>query len=179
MQNKRIVITGGPGTGKSSVIKQLELLGYCCLHEVSREITAEAQKQGIDQLFLEKPMLFSEKLMEARVEQHKTASLLKDTTVFIDRGLPDVVAYMDYFGTLYPEKFNLACNTYAYDMVFLLPPWEEIYQQDNERYESFEQALHIYDYLKKAYLTYGYFPIDVPKHTIEHRCEFILNNLHV
>lgn len=179
MQNKRIVITGGPGTGKSSVINHLERLGYDCLHEVSREITAEAQKEGIDQLFLEKPILFSEKLMEARVNQHKAASLLLDKPVFMDRGIPDVVAYMDFFGTTYPEKFTLACNTYSYDQVFLLPPWEEIYQRDNERYESFEQALVIYDCLKKTYLTYGYVPIDVPKHTIEHRCEFILNNLHV
>ncbi|HSP82658.1 MAG TPA: ATP-binding protein [Gillisia sp.] len=179
MQNKRIVITGGPGTGKSSVIKHLERLGHNCMHEVSREITAEAQKEGVTQLFLEKPILFSEKLMEARVEQHKVASQTDNRVVFLDRGIPDVVAYMDYFGTSYPEKFHIACNTYSYDLVFLLPPWEEIYITDNERYESFEQALEIYEYLKKTYLTFGYAPIDVPKHTIEHRCEFILNNLHV
>ncbi|MCM4160349.1 ATP-binding protein [Antarcticibacterium flavum] len=177
MQNKKIVITGGPGTGKSSVIKHLEREGYICYHEVSREITAAAQKQGISQLFLEKPILFSEKLLEARVKQHIEASLNEVSTVFLDRGIPDVVAYMEYFGTTYPQKFQQACEDHSYYRVFLLPPWEDIYQTDNERYESFEQALLIHDHLKKTYLSYGYEPIEVPKNTIENRSDFILNNI--
>ncbi len=177
MQNKKIVITGGPGTGKSSVIHHLEREGYVCYHEVSREITAAAQKQGISQLFLEKPILFSEKLLEARVRQHIEASSKKDHTIFLDRGIPDVVAYMEYFGTTYPRKFQQACEDHSYDRIFLLPPWEDIYQNDNERYESFEQALLIHDCLKKTYLSYGYQPIEVPKNSIENRSDFILNNI--
>ncbi|HSI68768.1 MAG TPA: ATP-binding protein [Gillisia sp.] len=177
MQNKKIVITGGPGTGKSSVIKHLELMGHICFHEVSREITAAAQKEGITQLFLEKPILFSEKLLEARVIQHKEATVAEGTAVFLDRGIPDVVAYMEYFGTNYPEKFHHACRNHNYDRIFLLPPWEDIYITDNERYESFEQALLIHDYLKKTYLSYGYEPMEVPKSSIENRSDFILNNI--
>lgn len=178
MQNKKIVITGGPGTGKSSVIRDLELKGYVCLHEVSREITAEAQKQGISQLFLEKPILFSEKLQEARIQQHQQSEEISRNSVFFDRGLPDVVAYMDYFNTSYPSKFTEACNKYRYDQVFLLPPWKEIYKNDEERYESFEQALLIHDFLKKSYLSFGYKPIEVPPDSVENRSDFILNNLH-
>lgn len=177
MQNKKIVITGGPGTGKSSIINQLETFGHHCLHEVSREITAEAQKQGISQLFLEKPLLFSEKLQEARVAQHHRASGLNNKIVFLDRGLPDVVAYMDYFNTPYPSSFKKTCEKYSYDKVFILPPWQEIYLNDSERYESFEQAELIDKFLKKAYLSFGYNPVDVPKGSIKDRCEFILNNL--
>lgn len=178
MQNKKIVITGGPGTGKSSIIKHLEQLGHPCLHEVSREITAKAQKEGITQLFLEKPILFSEKLLEARKEQYLQASNANTPVIFFDRGLPDVVAYMDYFNTRYPKKFTSACEEFQYDRVFLLPPWGEIYKTDNERYESFEQAVLIHQFLKKAYLTYGYTPIEVPVETIENRSDFILSNLH-
>jgi predicted ATPase len=177
VQNKKIVITGGPGTGKSSVIHHLEHQGHTCFHEVSREITAAAQKEGITQLFLEKPILFSEKLLEARVHQHKEASSMSRSAVFLDRGIPDVVAYMEYFGTTYPEKFVHACRDHNYDRIFLLPPWEEIYITDNERYESFEQALIIHDHLKKTYLSYGYEPIEVPKSSIENRSDFILNNI--
>ncbi len=174
---KRIVITGGPGTGKSSIIKALEIKGYNCLHEVSREITAAAQREGIIQLFLAQPLLFSQKLLEARIEQFHQASEIQDKMVFIDRGIPDVVAYMDYFGTSYPSDFRLACKDYKYDQVFLLPPWQEIYQTDDERYESFEQAMELYEHLKKSYLDYGYAPIEVPRDSIGQRCEFILNNL--
>ncbi len=177
MQNKRIVITGGPGTGKSSVISNLESKGHYCFHEISRQITLEAQEQGIDQLFLDDPLLFSEKLLEARIKQHHNAGEPSGNLVFLDRAIPDVVAYMDYFGTAYPSKFRDACNDHKYNLIFLMPPWDEIYETDNERYESFEQAQNIYEYLKKAYITFGYQPIEVPKQSIENRSNFILNNL--
>lgn len=177
MKNKRILITGGPGSGKSSVIKKLESNGHFCLHEVSREVTAEAQKQGIDQLFLEDPFLFSFKLLEARVYQYNESKVSSENHVFIDRGIPDVLAYMDYFGTEYPSNFSKACILYKYDKVFLLPPWKEIYVNDDERYETFDQAKIIHSYLEKTYLGFGYKPIKVPKGSINKRCDFILNNL--
>jgi predicted ATPase len=57
VQKEIIVIIGGPGTGKSTIINQLTSLGHCCYPEISRQVTAEAKKLGIDQLFLENPLL--------------------------------------------------------------------------------------------------------------------------
>lgn len=177
VENKKIVISGGPGTGKSSVIKYLESLGHHCLHEVSREVILEAQKQGISQMFLENPLLFSQKLLEARVKQYESLKNYEEEITFIDRGIPDVVAYLDYFGTDYPETFKKACNENNYDKIFLLPPWREIYLNDNERYETFEEAESISNYLKKTYLSFGYKIIEVPKLSVKNRCDFIINNL--
>ena len=73
MQKEIIVIIGGPGTGKSSIIDGLIAKGYCCYPEISREVTLEAKKQGIEQLFLENPLLFSELLLEGRKKQFKNA----------------------------------------------------------------------------------------------------------
>ena len=63
---KKIVITGGPGSGKTSLILFLEENGYQCQNEISRQVTLEAQKKGIDQLFLSDPVLFSQHLLEER-----------------------------------------------------------------------------------------------------------------
>lgn len=177
MENKKIVITGGPGTGKSSVIKKLEWLGHHCLHEISREVTLKAQKQGITQLFLEDPLLFSQKLLEARVKQYKSLEDSEKKFTFLDRGVPDVVAYLKYFGTIYPKSFSEACKLNRYDKIFLLPPWREIYTNDNERYETFEEAESIYSFLKKTYLFFEYDIVEVPKLPVKDRCDFILNNL--
>ena len=49
---KRIAIIGGPGTGKSTLIHALEADGYSCMHEISRDVILEAQKEGVEQLFL-------------------------------------------------------------------------------------------------------------------------------
>lgn len=177
MKTKKIVITGGPGTGKSSIIHKLEANGHECLHEISRQVTLEAQKQGISQLFLEQPVLFSEKLLEGRIVQHKEADILPAETVFIDRGIPDVLAYMDFFNTEYTDEFRNACHLHKYDQIFILPPWKEIYTSDNERYESFSESERISKFLFNTYKEFGYHPIEVPKTSIIERTEFILNNL--
>ena len=74
LKKELIVITGGPGTGKTTIIDALIEQGYACFPEISRQITLEAKKQGIEQLFLEKPLLFSELLLEGRKKQHLQAS---------------------------------------------------------------------------------------------------------
>ena len=55
-----MVLIGGPSSGKTTLIEALKTKGYTCYPEVSREVIREAQEQGIEQLFLEKPLLFSE-----------------------------------------------------------------------------------------------------------------------
>jgi predicted ATPase len=177
MNQKRIVITGGPGSGKTTLIEHLEIGGHAVMHEVSRAVIKAAQEEGIEQLFLEDPMLFSQKLLESRLNQFEEASSMKDSIIFYDRGMPDVTAYMDYIGSTYTESFDQPCVEFRYDSIFLLPPWEGIYLQDNERYESFDQAVLIYKFLLRGYQKYGYNIIEVPVGTIDERIHFIFGHL--
>ncbi len=175
---KRIVITGGPGSGKTTVIDELHRRGYAVMPEVSREIIREAKAQGIDQLFLEDPLLFSEKLIEGRVRQFHEAAETGEPVVFFDRGIPDVPAYLRYSKTPVPEKFMEITRQYVYDQpVFIMPPWEEIYTTDYERYESFNQAQLIHNRLVNMYMELGYFLIFVPFGTVEKRADFVLEVL--
>lgn len=177
METKRIVITGGPGSGKTALINYLEKEGYPVMHEISRQVILEAQKDGIEQLFLENPILFSEKLLQGRLKQFHEGTNCAAPVLFYDRGMPDVTAYMDFVDTHYPKNFSKTCLEYIYDEIFVLPPWEEIYKQDNERYESFEQAEKIFDFLKNGYGNYGYKIYEVPVGSIKERVAYILNNL--
>ncbi|WP_426063516.1 AAA family ATPase [Flavobacterium sp. DSP2-3-1] len=177
MQKEIIVIIGGPGTGKTTIIDGLVAKGHCCYPEISREVTLEAKKQGIEQLFLEKPLLFSELLLEGRKKQFQNAVKESHEVVFIDRGIPDVLAYMHYIGDSYPATFDAACREHTYSKIFILPPWEEIYISDDERYENFEQAKLIYNHLTETYQNYGYELIEVPKDTMDKRILFILDEI--
>lgn len=173
MQTK-IVITGGPGTGKSTVIKELAKRGFMCMPEISREITLNARQNGTEQLFLTKPLLFSELLLEGRVNQYIEAEKKNSAMVFFDRGIPDVHAYMNYISIDYPKTYINTSNFYRYNYIFLMAPWEEIYITDNERYENFEQALAIHNHLERTYIALDYVVIEVPTGTIEERTNFIL-----
>ncbi|MCF6350671.1 MAG: ATP-binding protein [Flavobacteriaceae bacterium] len=177
MQQK-IVITGGPGTGKSTVISELEKRNFTCMHEISREVTLMARKNGIEQLFLKDPLLFSKLLLEGRVQQFKKAKNSKADLIFFDRGIADVYAYMNYLGVSYPSIFVEQCTLNKYDNpIFLMPPWKKIYITDNERYESFEQSLAIHNHLKAAYEKIGYLIIEVPFGTAKERADFILKKI--
>lgn len=177
MQKEIIVIIGGPGTGKSTLIDGLKAKGFCCYPEISREVTLEAKKQGIEQLFLEKPLLFSELLLEGRKKQYENAQNETNNVVFIDRGIPDVLAYMHYIGDSYPASFDTICREHVYSKIFILPPWEEIYISDEARYENYEQAQLIQNHLIETYQGYGYDLIEVPKDTVDNRILFILDKI--
>jgi predicted ATPase len=177
LKKEIVVITGGPGTGKTTIIDKLIEKGFVCFPEISREIIHEAQKKGIEQLFLEKPLLFSELLLEGRKKQFAKACEIPHSPVFLDRGIPDILAYMHYIGDSYPAFFYEACVENSYDKIFVLPPWEEIYESDAARYENFEQAALIYNHLLETYKSFNYNLIEVPKGTVDERVDFIIGHL--
>ncbi|THF51377.1 MULTISPECIES: AAA family ATPase [Flavobacterium] len=177
MDKEIIVIIGGPGSGKTTLINGLTDKGYTCYPEISREVTLEARKQGIEQLFLEKPLLFSELLLEGRKKQFINATKEAADIVFLDRGIPDVLAYMHYIGDSYPAFFDAACREHLYTRIFILPPWKDIYISDDARYENYEQAVLIHEHLVETYEKYGYNLIEVPRDTVDNRILFILDKL--
>lgn len=177
LNTRKIVITGGPGTGKSSIIDELKKRGHICFEEISRQVTLEARKNGVEQLFLTQPLLFSQLLLEGRAKQFIEAEKHENTTVFMDRGLPDVLAYMDFFGSEYPENFISACQNNTYDIVFILSPWQEIFKRDSVRYETFEQSKIIHEHLLDIYKKFNYHLIDIPFDTVEKRVDFIMDFL--
>jgi len=186
LKSNKIVITGGPGTGKTSVINGLEKAGYKCFHEVIREITLEAKNSGDLQSNETNPIAlvsdaksFNQKLLVGRINHYKESLKVPNKVVFFDRGIPDVLAYMDYFNQEYDENYIHATKNNKYDTIFLLPMWEQIYTTDNERFESYEEGVAIEKYLIENYTKCGYKINIIPKDTIENRIEYILKELKV
>jgi len=184
LKSKKVVITGGPSTGKTVIIQQLEAFGYYCFHEIVRNMTLKAKKEGNPESFVSNPLAFvkdpfefNQRILRGRMEQHSKSVNIKNPFVFFDRGIPDVLAYMDYFDQSYTLDFEEACAANRYDKVLILPPWEMIYVSDNERLESFEQAIEIHDHLKRTYMKYDYDPVLIPTGTVKERISLILNEL--
>ncbi len=172
---KRILLTGGPGTGKTTVLNRLKQRGYFCFEEVSRVIIKAAQKKGIEQLFLTHPDEFNQKILSGRINQHLEGRKIDAGICFLDRGLPDIIAYNNYIGANTSEAVLKAVQKYRYDFVFVFPPWKNIYTKDNERYESFNESVKIYENLKNTYTDLNYEVLEVPINTASDRVNYILN----
>lgn len=179
---EKIVITGGPGSGKTSVITALEGDGYTCFHEIIRTFTLQAKKE-VESLenqdnpiaFVDDSLAFNSKLLEGRFKQFKKSDETGADLVFFDRGMPDVLAYMEFFNQKVPEEFVRICQNNRYNRIIILPPWKEIYNTDNERFENWETAFEIFHALRDTYTRLGYRIVEVPKGSVEERKEYIEN----
>ena len=147
-------------------------------------MTSKAKKEGEPDTFISNPLVFvddamqfNKDLLAGRTNHYINSLDLKAPISFFDRGIPDVLAYMDFFDQSYGEDFIQACKDHPYDSVFIVPPWREIYVSDNERLESFEEAEKIHDALMKTYTSFGYDPILVPKDPIDKRVSFVLDQI--
>ena len=182
MNSKRIVITGAPGTGKTAVINALEAAGYVCFPEVIREFTQEETSQKLPEEIKSNPIVFAndsldfnQKLIAGRKAQYLNAKASAQCINFYDRGLPDVLAYMDFFNQEYPEEFVKACAGHTYDAVFIMPPWKDIFHTDGGRFETYSEAVALHDCLIQQYKTFNYNLDLVPLDTIAARAAYIIN----
>ena len=84
---------------------------------------------------------------------------------------------MDFFKQPYDSFFTDACHNHKYTHVFILPPWKDIYTSDNERFETFDEALKIHDCLVDVYSHFDYQISSVPFGSISERTNFIIENI--
>lgn len=174
--NKRYVITGGPGTGKSSIINELKKKNYACSTEISREIIQSELKTNGEVVPWLNLNSFSDKVVYLRSEQWLATN--ESETHFFDRGIIDAIAYLHNANSQVPESYINAIYKYPYNTkVFITPPWENIYQKDAERMESFKESERIHKQLVKSYENFGYKLIMVPKLSVSERVEFILSQI--
>lgn len=107
-------------------------------------------------------------------EEHASA----DRPVFFDRGVPDVTGYLQLIGRPVPLHIMSAAERYRYrKQVFVCPPWREIFVNDSERRQDFEEAERTFDTIFRTYAALGYDLIDMPKAGVEERVMFVLETL--
>ena len=95
---------------------------------------------------------------------------------FFDRGVPDALAMVaDAAPERRAELVALAADYPYQPVVFVLPPWEEIYITDDERDHTFAHAVRVYESLVAWYQLCGYDVAPVPKLPVAERCDRVLS----
>ena len=175
ISQKKILITGGPGSGKTTIINELKKRKFECRDEIVRDLTMKGKSNGINQVFLDNPLEFSESLMKLRLKQFFIKS--NNRFIFFDRGVHEIVAYLNFLDFKKPHSFLDLCKNIKYDFIFILKPWKEVYKQDNCRYESFDESVKIYQEILKVYNILNMETIMIDRNTVEKRTDIILSHL--
>lgn len=172
-----IVITGGPGSGKSTLIEALAREGYATVSsEAGRAIIRDQVAIGGTALPWTDPRLFAELMLSWEMRSHREASALGKAAVFFDRGVPDVIGYLRVTGLPVPPHMDAAARMMRYHRrVFIAPPWPAIYGQDTERKQTLEEAGLTYQAMVETYTAYGYELIELPKVAVAERVRFIID----
>jgi predicted ATPase len=171
------IVTGGPGSGKTSLLEVLRSRGYSCSVEAGRGIIQDQVSIAGQALPWKDRSLFAEQMLSWEMRSYHIAEETAGP-VFFDRGVPDVLGYLRLIGLPLPEHLQNAVQEFRYNSsVFIAPPWPEIFSQDQERKQDFNEAIRTYDLLAATYETLGYKLVEIPCVPVEHRATFILDYL--
>jgi predicted ATPase len=164
------VITGASGGGKSTLVAALKDLGYSTIPEAALAIMREQLECNGKVLPSADRIAFMEAVLARSIQDYETAQSLKGP-VFFDRGIPEWLRFLG--PSAQPNAIAAERCRYA-GTVFVAEPWPEIYECDDYRQHSFEQASKSYEPTISAYIEAGYKACIIPKVSVPERVEFIL-----
>ena len=171
------VVTGGSGSGKSSIIAALKARGFACVEEAGRQLVQQQVRIGGDATPWQDRLKFRELSLSLSIHGYEQVAE-RDRPVFFDRGIPETVGYARFLGVPVPAHHRAAVALYRYaSTVFVAPPWREIYENDAERKQTSADAVADYRVNVDAYAEAGYRLVEVPRAPVAERVAFILERV--
>lgn len=171
---RRMVVTGGPGTGKSTLIDELARRGLATEPEVARAIL---RKDGGMALRAGDPAGFADAMFDAELSAYRRAEA-GSCPILFDRGFPDIAGFLHLEGLPVPAAIDRACREFRYEgPIFRAPPWSAIYRRDAERIQDWDAAVASDAAVSAAWREYGYSPIDLPLADPAQRADFVMSHL--
>ncbi len=177
MPNNWYIITGGPSTGKTTLLQELELLGHKTVPEAARTWIDENLGRGISVKQLRADEYkFQQDIakLKAKIERAIDA----DALTFFDRGMHDTLAFMRHYGFPIEGWIVKLAEKSQYKKVFLLEPLA-FYERDYARTEDQHFLNKIPQLLHDVYTEFGMKPISVPPISPAERAKFILHHIGV
>jgi predicted ATPase len=166
---RHAVLTGAPGAGKTTLLEAAAAAGMHASHEVAREIL---RAPGGMELRERDPLGFADAMLAAHLAELQAAA--GHEPVVFDRGLPDVAGFLVVSGLPVSDEIDRACRSVRYDgPVLRAPAWQEIYRQDDERIQTWEEATASDAAVTAAWRRFGYEVIDLPFAPVAERLAFL------
>jgi len=174
MADHLFVVTGGPGSGKSSLIAALAQAGFRTMPEAGRAIIRDQVAIGGTALPWADRAAFAELMLAWELRSYREACAIGEGPVILDRGMPDVIGYLTLCGLPVPDHVRRAAALHRYNRhVFLAPHWPAIFAQDAERKQGAGEAEATCRIMAEVYADLGHEVIPLPLGTIDERVAFV------
>jgi predicted ATPase len=169
---RKYVLTGGPGSGKSSIILALEQRGEYVIREAAEDYIKLRQAQGTPTPWKEAD--FQQKILDLQVQRESRINPAA-SRVFIDRGIHDGLAYAGQDTETYNRILE---HTFAvnYEKIFLVELLDDV-NTTAVRRENTEQAKFLEKLLYMTYWNAGYDPMMIVPNPLDKRVEDILRTI--
>lgn len=164
---QKYILTGGPGSGKSSIILELEAQGEHTIREAAEDIIRRNQAHGNPEPWTNPN--FQKEILELQLQREQRIPQ-EITRVFIDRGIPDGLAYAQPGSETAQEIIR---KTPDYDAIFLIESLATT-QTDDIRRENHQEAQELARRLTKIYENLGYEVYKIQAGTLRERTNSIL-----
>jgi len=167
------VITGGPGSGKTSLIDALAAEGVHHMPEAGRAIIQDQVEIGGTALPWEDREAFATLMLAWEMRSYREALGAPGPIIF-DRGIPDVIGYLRLCGLPVPDTALRVAEQRRYARrVFIAPPWPAIFEQDAERKQTLAEAEATFHAMVDAYSGMGYELVTLPLASVDERASFV------
>ncbi len=162
----RIVITGGPSVGKTTIVSGVAERGFPIVHEFATEII----KEGVLLPWVDR-CSFQNEVLRRQCFAEKDLSGVEGP-VFLDRGLFDGEAYYIYDKLEIPEIFaQLDASQYSLAFLVELLPF---FDKTDVRRENLEFTREISVVLENCYTSRGVEVVRVPAMSPTERIDFVI-----
>mgnify|MGYP006409276577 FL=1 len=160
-------------------MEELKNRGYSTVPEIARELIKEEQSRNGNALPWKDKNLYKEVMFNRSINSfeqvYKTLNISNKSPIFFDRGFLDTICYAKLIQSEIDEQMELYAENWRYnENIFILPPWQKIYETDTERKQEWTEAVLTYEKMCETYSSYGYNIVEIPKIAVRKRVDFIL-----
>lgn len=175
MKYYRYLITGGPGIGKTALLEELKKAGFEVSHEVARRVINENLKNDGPILPWKNRDAFDTHLIETmRIE---FSTIPPNVPVFYDGSSIDLIAWREYLNLDNTDYLHVIKDFQFERKIFMPEPWEKIFETDEVRPFTFDEAVKIHKRITSLFLKLGYEIITLPKVSPSERAQIVIETV--